>query len=112
MPNATLTVSTTIKATPDVVFAYLSDLTRHGEWAANPLRIEALTPGPVAVGSRYHSEAQVGRFAFSAELWVTVCQPPRIFTFAGKDETGQFEHRFTLSPQANETQVERRISFT
>lgn len=43
-----------INATPDAVFEYVSDFARHGEWTEN-LRIEAVSDGPIAVGSEYRS---------------------------------------------------------
>ena len=40
-------------------FDYVSDLTRHPEWSGGELRIEALTPGPIAVGKEYASRGEV-----------------------------------------------------
>ena len=112
MPKASFRVRTTINAEPEIIFGYVADLTQHDQWAANQLRIEPVSPGPAAVGSRYRSTAQVNGITFTAELQVTNYQPPREFTFAGKDETGRFEHRFTIQPCAQGAQVERQVSFT
>jgi hypothetical protein len=40
-------------------FDYVSDLTRHPEWSGGELKIEALTPGPIAVGKEYRSRGEV-----------------------------------------------------
>lgn len=48
-----------INATPEMVFNYVSDLTRHPEWSGGKLKIEALTPGPAGVGSTYKSYGEV-----------------------------------------------------
>jgi hypothetical protein len=48
-----------IHAQPEAVFAYVSDLTRHGEWAGGRLTVEAVSPGPVAAGSRHLSRGDV-----------------------------------------------------
>jgi hypothetical protein len=59
MPTTSISFHTNINARPEVVFAYIADLTQHGEWTANPVQIEALSSGPVTVGSRYRSTAHV-----------------------------------------------------
>jgi uncharacterized protein YndB with AHSA1/START domain len=51
--------SVAINAPPEKVFDYVSNLTRHPEWSGGKLKIEALTPGPVAVGSQYKSYEEV-----------------------------------------------------
>ena len=112
MPTTSIRFYTNIKARPEVVFAYVADLTRHGEWTANPVQIEALASGPVAVGSRYRSTAQVNGILFTAELRVTEYQPFTRFGFVGEDKTGTFEHQFTFGPDQGRTRVERKINFT
>src|SRR5262245_54701013 len=99
-----------IGARPEDVFAYVADLTRHGEWSADPLRVEALTPGPIAVGSRYRSTAHVQGRPIEAELRVTEHQPPSRFAFVATDITGAYEHQFTFRPHEDGTRVERNIS--
>lgn len=111
MPKASFAVKTWINAAPATVCAYVSDLTRHGEWSANALQIEALTPGPPAPGSRYRSTAIVNGITFNAELEVLELQPPERFVFAGHDATGRFEHVFTFRAVQGGTQVERRVNF-
>ena len=41
---------TTINAPAQSVFDYVSDFTKHGEWAAHGLQVTKRTHGPVAVG--------------------------------------------------------------
>lgn len=65
------------------VFDYLADLTRHPEWSDGELKIEALAPGPVAVGKEYISRGEVAiqterspqhspyhRTRISAQVWI------------------------------------------
>jgi uncharacterized protein YndB with AHSA1/START domain len=111
MPHASFRVRTTIHAAPDLIFATLADLPGHSRWAANPLRIEPISPGPVAVGQRYRSTAQVSGITFTAELQVTTYQPPHVFAFTGEDSTGHFAHQFTLQPIAQGAQLQRHIRF-
>lgn len=111
MPTANFSVSIEINASPEVVFSCVADLARHGEWSANPLRIEALSSGPLAVGSRYRSTAEFGGREIHAEFQVTEYEPPRRFGFAGKDTTGKYEHLFTLQPQSGGTLLKRTVRF-
>ena len=112
MPTASLSASIDINAKPETVFAYVSDLTEHAEWSANPLKVEALSANPIGVGSAYRSSATVRNLTFTAELRVTEYQAPTRFGFSGQDSTGKFSHRFTLTPINSGTQVTRQINFT
>lgn len=111
MPLASFSVSITIQAAPETVFAYIADLTRHPEWASDPVKIVAIPDGPVGIGSRYRSEAQSHGITFKAELVVTDYDPPTHFSFAGTDATGNFSHEFKLIPQQGATLLKRTINF-
>lgn len=108
----TYRAATHIRAAPTAVFDYISDLTRHGEWSADPLQVEALDSGPVAVGQRYRSTAQVRGRPVSGALRVTRYEPPSHFAFVAEDLTGRYEHLFTVEAHAGGSWVERRIDAT
>src|SRR3954447_15599209 len=112
MPKASFRVRTTITADPEVIFESIADLTGHGQWAANQIPIEPVSPGPAAIGSRDRSTAQVNGITFTADLHVTKYHPFQEFAFAGEDQTGRFEHHFTLRPDDQGIQLERQVSFT
>jgi hypothetical protein len=112
MPKASFRVRTTINADPDVIFESIADRTRHGQWAANQLPIEPVSPCPAAMGSRYRSTAQGNGIPFTADLHVTKYYPFQAFAFAGEDQTGRFAHHFTLRPADQGMQVERQVRFT
>ena len=111
MPYASLIASTTIDSKPEAVFAYVTDLTRHGEWSANPLTIEAVSTSPTIIGDQYRSRAVVRGITFTADLRVDSYQAPVSFGFSGQDSTGKFEHRFMFTPVDNRTRVTRKIDF-
>ncbi|MFN8414119.1 MAG: SRPBCC family protein [Anaerolineales bacterium] len=111
MPNTSFQIQTHIHATPEIIFPYIADLTKHSEWSANPIHIEALTEPVPAVGNRYRSSAEVNGLRFHAELEVTEYQAPTVFAFSGIDETGRFEHRFTLRLSGAGTLVTRQVLF-
>jgi len=111
MPSPSFSVSTEILAEPDAVFAYISDLSKHGEWAANELRIEPQDNAPLGVGKKYCSTAQVRGRVFHADLAVIEFSPPNVFAFSGADETGRFWHHFTSEKIGDRTRLTRQVNF-
>ncbi len=111
MPTPSFSVSIEIRAEPKAVFAYVSDLSKHGEWAGNELRVEPIDSSPIGVGKKYRSFANARGREFHADLTVTEFSPPNVFAFAGGDETGKFSHRFTLERIENRTRVTRTVNF-
>ncbi len=112
MTTITNTHRVVINAPPETVFAYVSDLTRHPEWSGGRLTIEAVTPGPVAVGSQYRSRGEVAvQKDRPNELRVTQYQPSARFTFVAKDpDFGDVVHAFTFTPQGSGTLMERAVT--
>ena len=87
----------TINASPEQVFGYLSDITRHPEWASHDLKVERTSSGPVAVGSTFSSVGhQMGEH--KAQIKVTECDPNSGFAFEAEDDTGLFRHYFRVQP--------------
>src|SRR5262245_50926703 len=75
-----------VRAQPEAAFAYVSDLTRHGEWSGGHLKVEALSPGPVAVGAQYVSHGDVaGQKDRPNQLRVTEYQSPSRSAFVPRD---------------------------
>jgi len=96
-----------IAAPPERVFAYLSDLSRHGDWTADPASIVAQDPSPIAPGKRYVSTATFMGRQVVDQLEVTVVEGPRRFGFVARAPQAVVDHVFTLSAAASGTQVER-----
>lgn len=112
MPQAQMTFKTVVPADQETVFAYVSDLTKHGEWAGNEL---VITPNDaseaLAVGKTYTSKATVRDLVFDAQLTVSGYQPSERFAFTGADSTGSFEHVFTFKSVDGGTEVTRVAGF-
>ncbi len=104
--------SVVINAAPEAVFDYVSDLTRHPEWSGGKLKIEALTPGPVGVGSAYKSYGEVaGQQNRPNELRVIKFESPTLFEFVAKDpDFGKVVNAFKFTPQKGDTLMERTLS--
>jgi uncharacterized protein YndB with AHSA1/START domain len=108
MTTTTRTFSVSINARPEDVFAYVSDLTRHGEWNEG-LRIEAVTSGSPGVGSQYRSWGKPGHFL--NEIKITAYQPPTRFAFvASQAGFSDFQHEFVVRPQNGGTVMERIVT--
>jgi uncharacterized protein YndB with AHSA1/START domain len=57
---ATIIKSTTIRRSPDEVFAYLDDLAAHKEWQDGVEELRVVTEGPTRVGSEVEETRVVG----------------------------------------------------
>jgi len=87
----------TINAPPEQVFAYLSDISRHSEWARHNLTVEKTSQGPVAVGSTFATVGhQMGEHR--GEVKITELQPNSSVVYEAEDDTGHFRHYFRLQP--------------
>ncbi len=110
MPSISSTTVSRVNASPESVFAALSDLNRHPEWAANPLTIESASDGPVAVGSEYKSSVRFMGKDVSGTLRVTALEAPSRFSFTCDDNNGHFEQEYRLAQQAGGTRVAQRTT--
>jgi uncharacterized membrane protein len=74
-----------IAKSPQEVFAYIDDLSRHGEWQEQIESVEVLTEGPTRVGTRAVDTRRVpgGRRRVTYEI--TEHDPPRRAAFRGLD---------------------------
>ena len=95
------------------VFEYVSDLSCHPKWN-DGLRIEAVTPGPVAVGKEYMSHGQVVvQKNRPNTARVSLCEPPHKFGFIANDpDFGEASHVFTFSVQDGDVLITRTMTLT
>ena len=93
-------------------FDYVSDLTRHPEWSGGELKIEALTPGPIAVGKEYRSRGEVAvQKDRPNTVRVSVYEPPHKFGFIANDpDFGDVSHVFTFTQQSGGVLIERAMT--
>ena len=109
MPQFETVMSTSIDATPEAVFASVSELGRHGEWAANPLKVEQVSEGPVAVGSEFKSSVHFMGKDVNAAIKVTALDAPKTLGFSCGDSTGSYVHTYSVAPRGNGSEVEHRL---
>src|SRR5512143_1030207 len=101
-----------IHAPLKTVFDYVSDLTRHPEWSGGELKIEAVTPGPIAVGKEYVSRGEVSvQKDRPNTVRVTRYESPHTFGFVANDpDFGEVPHVFTFAEQDGGTLVRRTMT--
>jgi len=96
----------------EVAFDYVSDVTRHPEWAANRMSVVALTPGPARVGSRYRTIASQGGKNWESTVEITQHDRPHLFEFiavggaTGEPADDPHHHIFTFREVAGGTEME------
>jgi hypothetical protein len=93
-----LSFSIDVNVPLEVAFAYVADLTRHGEW--NPgLKVTAISESSTTVGSRFQSVGHIFGLEIHDDLCVTEYQPPVCFAFLVKSIGEELTHEFMLQPK-------------
>jgi uncharacterized protein YndB with AHSA1/START domain len=103
-----------VHAPLQVAFDYVSDLTRHPEWSGGELKVEAVTPGPVAVGKEYFSRGEVAiQKARPNTVRISEYEPPDKFGFIANDpDFGDVSHVFTFTEQNGGVLVTRTMTLS
>ena len=103
---AEITASVEIDRSPEDVFAYLSDLGRHGEWQEMIKKVEVLTDGPTRVGSK---AKDLRKPPFGPAVWATYefteFDPPRTAAFKGVDGPIRAIGKVTVEPSGTGSRV-------
>ena len=101
-----------VRAPLQSAFDYVSDLARHPEWSGGELRIEAVTPGPVAVGKEYFSRGEVAvQKNRPNKVRISAYDPPHKFGFIANDpDFGDVSHVFTFMEQNGGVQITRTMT--
>jgi uncharacterized protein YndB with AHSA1/START domain len=102
-----------VQRTPQEVFDYLTQVTRHAEWSPKAFRVEG-DPGPITLGSKWTSYGWVPRDKeHRNDPEVTEFQPPSRITWEAKEEAvpGRFATTFVLTAEGSGTKVERIFEF-
>jgi carbon monoxide dehydrogenase subunit G len=101
-------VSIEIAATPETVYALVSDITRMGEWSPECVRC-TWTKGATApvVGARFKASNKGGRGpAWANTPTVTVAEPGREFAFNRSGPgIGSYTWRYVMEPTASGTRL-------
>ena len=103
------TFTTTIDRAPDVVFAYLADVSKHSEWSPKPFRVEG-SSGPVSVGDTFTSVGAIpGDKNHRNDVTVTECTAPTRLVLDSKEKEEHFINTFELEPTNSGTRLTRTM---
>lgn len=100
--------SIVIDASPSDVFAYLTDVTRHPEWAGNPLQIRPTSAGPLRVGSTWESTGRRMGTHVDRDV-VTILEPARRFAHESEGDLGRWRTTYTLERGTRGTTLHREM---
>jgi hypothetical protein len=104
-------VSIDIAATPEKVFHYLSDFTRHGEWSMSVNKLEQITPGPVAVGTEFKSHETIP-IEFDSFARITSLDEPTLIAWESTDhQVFRTNWELAMTPNAGGTHLVQRVTF-
>ena len=102
--------SVQIDAKQEDVFNYISDFVRHSEWNEG-LRMEAVSDGPIAVGSLYRSIGKLMGKDVTNDIRITEYEPHSRLAFVSNDGKADFSQEMYFSPNNGGTLLERKLTF-
>jgi uncharacterized membrane protein len=82
---ASIATSVEIARSPEDVFAYITDVSRHPEWQEGLVSATLESEGPVRVGSRVVHRRKLGLGTVAATSEITAFNPPEVLGFKGLD---------------------------
>jgi uncharacterized protein YndB with AHSA1/START domain len=103
-------VAVEIEAAPERVFAVLTDVAAHTDWARGPEEIHNLSENPAQMGTSFQQVGKMMGRTLVAECQVHVYEKNRQFGFNG-DKPFPFQIAWDLEPGASGTQVTMRGAF-
>ncbi len=106
---ATIESQLQISASPEEVFAYLSDLEKHPEWS-HCMEIQRTSEGPVGVGATYQSKGKNFGITANETVEVTEHRPSQRFAWRTTGAMGmKFGWSFEMQPQEGGTLLSQRF---
>jgi len=106
-----ISVDTTINATPEAVFAYVADVSKHPEWGQHQNAVTKRGEGDVGVGTVYDTINH--QFGEQKEtVTVTDYSPGKVFGFDASGVLGVAHHSFEMTPSGSGTQLTKTMQMT
>lgn len=109
--RATVRAAVAVDRAPEQVFAYLADVSRHGQWSPKRLRIADLpADGELVVGTTFTSYGHLpGRPEHRNDVRVTELDPPRRLVLESTDASGTYRSTFVVTPRGSGSTVLREL---
>ena len=105
-----VTATVNIDRPPAEVFAYLSDVSRHGEWSPKPMRVEGVAPGPVKAGDTFTSYGVIpGDKNHRNEVKVAESSSPTRLVLDAAEKSEHFFNTFELQAEGTGTSLTRTL---
>jgi uncharacterized protein YndB with AHSA1/START domain len=104
------TVSVEIEVAPERVFAALTDVATHTDWARAPEEYRNLSENPAQMGTTFEQVGKIVGRRLVAECQVNLYEENRRFGFNG-DKPFSFYVAWELEPASSGTQVTMRGQF-
>jgi uncharacterized protein YndB with AHSA1/START domain len=102
---AHISTSVEIARSPEEVFAFISDVSRHPEWQEGLLSAAAETEGPLQVGSRVVHRRKLGPTTMATTSEITAFDPPHLVAFRELDGPIRAEGTERLEPAGEGSRV-------
>ncbi len=103
--------SVKINRSPEDVYAYLADFSKHAEWSPKPYSVVTLTDGPLGVGSKLRSTGYLpgSKKAHDNEVEITVADPGKRLAFTALEKDQTFTSDFELTANGGGTRLVRTL---
>jgi hypothetical protein len=106
-----ISVQTTVNASPEAVFAYVADVTRHPEWGQHQNAATRRGGGEAGVGTVYDTVNH--QFGEQKEtVMVTDYAPGKLFGFDASGVLGVAHHTFEMAPSGSGTTLTKTMQMT
>lgn len=94
-----------IEASPDRVFAVLSDLGSSRQWMPAIQRIDGVSPGPFRLGTSWQETRKAGKRMMQSTLTVSSFEPPSKLGLHVEGSVMKGDMSFHLAPKSAGTEV-------
>ena len=94
-----LTVSRTIQAPPERVFALATDVPNMTDFVSGITRVELLSPLPVGPGTRWRETRVMFGKEATEEMEIAAFDPPHSFVVEAESRGTHYTSTFTLEPE-------------
>lgn len=101
----TITVSRLFESSPEIAFDVVSDFPNAANFVDGIIKVEMLTPGPVALGTRVReTRIMMGREA-TEEMEVSIMDRPNQFVVEAFSHGTEYVTSYSMEPNENGTNV-------
>lgn len=105
-----VTVARRVAAPPSAVWDVVTDLGAAADTLRGVTRVEVLTDGPYAVGTRWRETRRMLGKEATEEMWVTAVEPVHRTVVEAESHGTHYTSTFTLAPAGTGTHLEMRFA--